>query len=380
MFRCGEDGENSSCCISEEVNTNTMNTALQKHYEKHLIETQPVDYRKSLEKRWDDLQSTLLYEMYFYRNVNGEDDKHFQKLRKTIEKVLGEKIKKTRGSLNILHYKNNFYVGATNEEDRIKRETLFARIKNNETEREKWEKIFSSKFFSLFPDADCKKVKQYLSPIVSVGLGVRHFAMIDQWDSPLHFNIPYTQLLLRKMKNMVLNGMGSAKNDFDYNLEKGIWTEQQYLKNFSRKLEQLELLMETDVKPNTIHINDLLSQLPEIEKDIEDEVARKTKSQRKQVKLGISFDLDISMCVDLECIDEKDMKEKIVERLKEGLENISISIPSNMDYGDDFFAILDVDVEKSFDYRLLETTASTSTDTYEDLVKKDNPYAFTGKW
>ena len=159
-------------------------------------------------------------------------------------------------------------------------------------------------------------------------------------------------------------------------MEKGIWTEQQYLKNFSRKLEQLELLMETDVKPNTIHINDLLSQLPEIEKDIADEVSRKLKTQRKQVKVSMSFDFDLSMTVELDCLDEEDMRKKIEKVLEDGLENSTIPISKEMEYGDDFISILDTDCTRKMDYQVLETSASSSSVKYEEFVRDENMERF----
>ncbi len=377
MFRCGEDGENSSCCISEEVNTNTMNTALQKHYEKHLIETQPDDYRKSLEQRWKKLDNTHLYMLCFFRSVDANDKKHFQKLRKQVEEIVGYKIKKSYNSLTLMDYQNFILVDATNEEERVKRETLFTKILNNETERYmRGGNIFRSKFFTLFPNAECKELEEHLSPDIGMGLMVQPFGMTDYQMSSLDFHIHYRIPIHKKVENIYWYGMRSYKYDIDKRLEENDCTEEQYLKDFAEKLEVYENLLFEEQKSNSIHINDFLSHFPEIEKDIADEVSRKLKTQRKQVKVSMSFDFDLSMTVELDCLDEEDMRKKIEKVLEDGLENSTIPISKEMEYGDDFISILDTDCTRKMDYQVLETSASSSSVKYEEFVRDENMERF----
>jgi hypothetical protein len=178
------------------------------------------------------------------------------------------------------------------------------------------------------------------------------------------------------VENIYWYGMRSYKYDIDKRLEENDCTEEQYLKDFAEKLEVYENLLFEEQKSNSIHINDFLSHFPEIEKDIADEVLRKLKTQRKQVKVSMSFDFDLSMTVELDCLDEEDMRKKIEKVLEDGLENSTIPISKEMEYGDDFISILDTDCTRKMDYQVLETSASSSSVKYEEFVRDENMERF----
>jgi hypothetical protein len=347
-----------------------MNTALLETYKKTLIDTQPDDFRKNLEMRWNKLDNTHLYMLCFSRSVDANDKKHFQKLRKQVEKIVGYKIKKSHNSLTLMDYPNFILVDATNEEERVKREILFTKLLKSATERYMGGgNIFGDKFFTLFPNAECKELEEHLSPDIGMGLMVQPFGMTDYQMSSLQSHIPYRTPIHKKVQNIYWDGMRTYKYNIDKRLEENDWTEKQYLKSFADKIEVYENLLLEEQKSNSIHINDFLSHFPKIKEDIADEVSRKLKSQRKQVKVSMSFDFDLSMTVELDCLDEEDMRKKIEKVLEDGLENSTIPISKKMKYGDDFISILDTDCTRKMDYQVLETSASSSSVKYEDFVR-----------
>ena len=344
------------------------NAALLQNLENHKMENNPEGYKKDLEERWMKSISRKVHILGFTRTIEGKDNKDFNNLRKVMEKQLGTKIKKERGSLIAKLFTDEVRVDATNREECVRRELLFSYL-NDRTETRKvsdarWGNdetylmqdcgdMFCKGYFDLFPDTICKLPSPYLSSNIQFygaiqPLAKKSYSGWEDDDEKGKIQIGDTYSLKYQEKlPFGRNGAFYWKEDLQKKWNGTYWDDRPtkgYLTNLRNTMNSCE---EVYAGIPSININDFLSVFPEIEKEIADEVSRKLSLERKQVSVSASYNL--SFTFDLECTDEVDMQKKIETILQRGLENAGV--PIEMTFGSDGVGLAEPNLEKSLDFQ-----------------------------
>ena len=105
-----------------------------------------------------------------------------------------------------------------------------------------------------------------------------------------------------------------------------------------------------------MNINELLSHIPEVENLISNDISKKLKLKKKSVQVSMSFNFELKMNVDLDCIDETDMKKKIEGIIYNAKDKTKICLEKEIQYGDDFILVdewsemIDRNVKYELDY------------------------------
>lgn len=345
------------------------NAALLRNLENHKMENDPEGYKKDLEERWMKSVSRKVHILGFTRTIEGKDNKDFNNLRKVVEKQLGTKIKKERGSLIAELFTDEVRVDATNREECVRRELLFSYL-NDQTETRKvsddsWRNhktylmqdcgdMFCKGYFDLFPNTICKPRSPYLSSNIQFYGSIRPFAkegLYGRWiDDDKKWEIEIGDAYdLKYQEKLPFDGIGIDhwKLETKQQWNGTSWVDRptkDYLADLLRTLNSCE---EIYAGIPSININDFLSIFPEIEKEIADEVSRKLSLERKQVSVSASYNL--SFTFDLECTDEVDMQKKIETILQRGLENAGV--PIEMTFGSDGVGLAEPNLKKSLDFQ-----------------------------
>ena len=351
-----------------------MSDVLLKTLETVRMERNPKQYREDLEIKWKDAVDRKVYMLALGRTIEGKDNKDFQKVRKIIEKKIGRKISKDRGSLIVSEFRNEIMIGATNEEERIKRDLVFLYLKNHKERRKvscsRWfthreylnedlGNLVSERFFDILPDADCKDFVPYLSQNIRVDARIEPIGKCGEYN--LHFETDKVDCLYFGSNNdwkyegefpYSHNGAFSWLRDrsWVWNREKecrGDVPEKNFLRDLKICLDTTEKVYADIPK---ININDFLSVFPEIEEGIADEVSRKLSLTKSKVVVSASY--NITFTVGVESDDAEDLQKKLEKVLQQGLEGAEV--PIEMSFGEDGLQLVEPELKKSLDFQFEE--------------------------